>query len=113
MGSDRKSTRLNSSHAYISYSLFFFNAPATTEISPLSLHDALPICRADRLRCARVEVVRDRFHRVAGRGGWVLLLEPVPADVAHGEWLAERRRVVLIREGADARARVVAAPRVD
>src|SRR2546425_11373965 len=26
---------------------FFFNDPATTEISPLSLHDALPIC-ADR-----------------------------------------------------------------
>src|SRR3990172_5301487 len=40
---DRKSTRLNSSHGYISYSLFFFNDTATTEISPLSLHDALPI----------------------------------------------------------------------
>src|SRR2546426_10173272 len=25
---------------------FFFNDPATTEISPLSLHDALPICGA-------------------------------------------------------------------
>src|SRR3990167_6964841 len=44
---DRKSTRLNSSHSQISYSLFFFfNDPATTEISPLSLHDALPICVA-------------------------------------------------------------------
>src|SRR3990172_6856381 len=41
--SDRKSTRLNSSHGYISYSLFFFNDTATTEIYPLSLHDALPI----------------------------------------------------------------------
>src|SRR3990172_3751902 len=41
---DRKSTRLNSSHGYISYALFFFKDPATTEISPLSLHDALPIC---------------------------------------------------------------------
>src|SRR3990172_6861920 len=40
---DRKSTRLNSSHGYISYSLFFFNDPATPEIYPLSLHDALPI----------------------------------------------------------------------
>src|SRR3990172_1954465 len=40
---DRKSTRLNSNHAYISYSLFFFNDTATTEISPLSLHAALPI----------------------------------------------------------------------
>src|SRR5258707_4293764 len=28
--------------------LFFFNDPATTEIYPLPLHDALPIC-ADRL----------------------------------------------------------------
>src|SRR3990172_54281 len=43
LGKDRKSTRLNSSHSYISYSLFFFNDPATTEIYPLSLHDALPI----------------------------------------------------------------------
>src|SRR3990172_6747020 len=40
---DRKSTRLNSSHCYISYSLFFFNDTATTEIYTLSLHDALPI----------------------------------------------------------------------
>src|SRR3990172_3593943 len=41
--SDRKSTRLNSNHGYISYTLFFFNDPAPTETSPLSLHDALPI----------------------------------------------------------------------
>src|SRR3990167_2160358 len=42
---DRKSTRLNSSHSQISYALFFFfNDTATTEIYPLSLHDALPIC---------------------------------------------------------------------
>src|SRR5437870_3391442 len=67
---DRKSTRLNSSHVAISYAvfclkkkkqnkktnphsllacsltlslLFFFNAPAPTEIYTLSLHDALPI----------------------------------------------------------------------
>src|SRR3989338_6852134 len=41
---DRKSTRLNSSHSSISYLIFFFfNDPATPEISPLSLHDALPI----------------------------------------------------------------------
>src|SRR3712207_4980033 len=40
---DRKSTRLNSSHANISYSVFFFNDTATTEIYTLSLHDALPI----------------------------------------------------------------------
>src|SRR3989338_11268690 len=41
---DRKSTRLNSSHISISYSLFFFlNDTAPTEIYPLPLHDALPI----------------------------------------------------------------------
>src|SRR2546430_11314842 len=28
---------------------FFFNDTATTEIYPLSLHDALPICAPDRL----------------------------------------------------------------
>src|SRR3989442_1423464 len=41
--SDRKSTRLNSSHVRISYAVFFFNDTAPTEIYPLSLHDALPI----------------------------------------------------------------------
>src|SRR3990167_6851456 len=42
--SDRKSTRLNSSHSQISYSFFFFfNDPAPPDLSPLSLHDALPI----------------------------------------------------------------------
>src|SRR2546422_491222 len=40
---DRKSTRLNSSHGYISCAVFFFNDTATTEIYTLSLHDALPI----------------------------------------------------------------------
>src|SRR3989338_2059565 len=42
---DRKSTRLNSSHSSISYSPFFFNDTATTDIYTLSLHDALPILR--------------------------------------------------------------------
>src|SRR3712207_2645466 len=41
---DRKSTRLNSSHANISYAVFWFKDTATTEIYTLSLHDALPIC---------------------------------------------------------------------
>src|ERR1044072_6889021 len=41
---DRKSTRLNSSHTDISrMPSFFFNDTATTEIYTLSLHDALPI----------------------------------------------------------------------
>src|SRR3989338_3449769 len=42
---DRKSTRLNSSPSSISYSVFFFNDTATTEIYTLSLHDALPILK--------------------------------------------------------------------
>src|SRR5699024_11579410 len=44
------SARLLSGRSYVSSSsscliclFYFFNAPATTEISPLSLHDALPI----------------------------------------------------------------------
>src|SRR3712207_1064457 len=74
---DRKSTRLNSSHANISYAvfclekkkelhqpqhihgpttdllrytIFFFNDTATTEIYTLSLHDALPISAVHRSR---------------------------------------------------------------
>src|ERR1043166_7027130 len=47
----------------ISYSAFFFNDTATTEIYTLSLHDALPICGGGRS-------VRDpralRGHRAAG-----------------------------------------------
>src|SRR2546427_46388 len=43
VGTDRKSTRLNSSDSHISYCFFFFNDTATTEIYTLSLHDALPI----------------------------------------------------------------------
>src|SRR5215475_6881914 len=41
--SDRKSTRLNSSHVKISYAVFCLKDAATTEIYTLSLHDALPI----------------------------------------------------------------------
>src|SRR3712207_3634286 len=47
---DRESKRLNSSHANISYAVFFFNDTATTEIYTLSLHDALPICRGGSRR---------------------------------------------------------------
>src|SRR5436853_295953 len=45
---DRKSTRLNSSHLGISYAVFCLNAPASTYIYTLSLHDALPILRRHR-----------------------------------------------------------------
>src|SRR5690554_3359704 len=40
---DRKSTRLNSSHVRISYAVFCLNHTSTTQIYTLSLHDALPI----------------------------------------------------------------------
>src|SRR3712207_2250248 len=40
---NRKRTPLNSRHPNNSYSGFFFNDTATTEIYTLSLHDALPI----------------------------------------------------------------------
>src|SRR5690606_343170 len=46
---DRKSTRLNSSHVKISYAVFCLNGPATTDVSTLSLHDALPICNTLRV----------------------------------------------------------------
>src|SRR3712207_1525513 len=39
---DRESTRLNSSHAHISYAVFFFKNPAPPEFSPLPLHAAFP-----------------------------------------------------------------------
>src|SRR5437870_3582304 len=52
--SDRKSTRLNSSHVAISYAVFCLNAASTTDISTLSLHDALPISLPARARSARV-----------------------------------------------------------
>src|SRR6476659_6102104 len=35
--------------------IFFFNETATTEIYPLSLHDALPICGSARLRYSSAE----------------------------------------------------------
>src|SRR3990172_7532140 len=46
---DRKSTRLNSSHGYISYALFFLKDATTTEIYALSLHDALRIFASSRV----------------------------------------------------------------
>src|SRR5258707_5694590 len=47
---------------------FFFNDTATTEIYTLSLHDALPICKA-RQRRHRSHPDRRRHHaRTSGRG---------------------------------------------
>src|SRR5438034_2806739 len=49
-------------------SFFFFNAPATTEISTLSLHDALPISVAGHLGAGRIRVPRGRRRRRGPRG---------------------------------------------
>src|SRR3989338_5237209 len=63
---DRKSTRLNSSHSSISYSLFFFfNDPAPTEFYPLSLHDALPICSGTPQRAVKTQGTNCAFRRDA------------------------------------------------
>src|SRR5207248_10933127 len=45
---------------YLTFSLFFFIATATPEIYTLSLHDALPICRARR---PRQTLVSSHFRR--------------------------------------------------
>src|SRR2546429_9373186 len=42
---------------------FFFNDTATTEIYTLSLHDALPIFRAERTLCGRQKFRRGRGAR--------------------------------------------------
>src|SRR5947209_6393878 len=65
---DRKSTRLNSSHANISYAVFFFNSPPTTAPYTLSLHDALPIfitAGLDGLRLWDVATGREVARRPA------------------------------------------------
>src|SRR5699024_9798801 len=41
--SDRKSTRLNSSHVSISYAVFCLTSTSTHDVSTPALHDALPI----------------------------------------------------------------------
>src|SRR3712207_7855777 len=52
---------------------FFFNDPATTEIFPLSLHDALPISRRSGMRSRRPrgarKCVRGCAARRSGRAG--------------------------------------------
>src|SRR3972149_2303227 len=75
---DREGTRLNSGHSQISYAVFrlektragsrvfffFFNDTATTEIYPLSLHDALPISMASSVsRAARRRTLGPRRSR--------------------------------------------------
>src|ERR1051325_5691659 len=55
---------------WLSFFFFFFNDTAPTEIYTLSLHDALPICRAARAPgpadCPRSSRARSRSRRRAG-----------------------------------------------
>src|SRR5690242_21408123 len=51
---------------------FFFNAPATTEIYTLSLHDALPICRGARRGLGRLTggLLPERRQRCVSPKAW-------------------------------------------
>src|SRR3712207_2128132 len=62
--SDRESTPLNSRHPNNSDAVFFFNDTATTEISTLSLHAALPICGGD---LPRGGVLEQEARRTGGQ----------------------------------------------
>src|SRR3989338_5240298 len=65
---DRKSTRLNSSHSSISFSLFFFNARPPTDTSPLPLHAVLPLsARVARASCAASSTARRTTSAAAWR----------------------------------------------
>ena len=63
--------------------------------------------RSDRLGRAAVDVVLDRFLRVAHARGRVDLLEPVPPGEALDERRRDRRGVVGVLQRAETRARVV------
>src|SRR5207247_2310561 len=60
VGEDRKSTRLNSSHEWISYAVFCFIPTYAPELSALSLHDALPIF-GEKARITTVERLSRRL----------------------------------------------------
>src|SRR5690606_22139231 len=71
--SDRKSTRLNSSHVKTSYAVFCLKPTRTPVIDTLSLHDALPICARsgsdiDLLGCHGVRAVGGNRGRGGKRG---------------------------------------------
>src|ERR1051326_7748125 len=64
--SEERTSELQS-HSFISYAVFFLNDTATPEIYPLSLHDALPICRMGRPHLRRRGGRRAGPGRVVGR----------------------------------------------
>src|SRR3712207_8537637 len=60
---------------------FFFNDTATTEIYPLSLHDALPICRQTPAEVLGAEDVRDRGQTLFDVDQHALFDQPVLAPL--------------------------------
>src|SRR3989338_6699933 len=70
------------SQFHLLFLLFFFNETATTEISPLSLHDALPIYRFLELIGARIEQIGFERHKLgrlpAEEVGRAHVCTPVP-----------------------------------
>src|SRR5438309_2225953 len=91
---DRKSTRLNSSHSSISYAVFCLNETSTTDISTLSLHDALPICvhrRGEGGAVAAAEIDHPALRRPRERvvreiaGGGTVADDVAAAAQRHGE----------------------------
>src|SRR2546425_78475 len=78
---EKKKKNTEISRASSIFFFFFFNDTATTEIYPLSLHDALPICRVDLAE-------RLPHHPQGGRAGRRLLsashtTTPVPVLPTH------------------------------
>src|SRR3712207_7442846 len=63
---------------------FFFNDTATTEISTLSLHDALPICAVERREDPAPVDVADDDHGQPGGGGQPHVGDVVGAQVDLG-----------------------------
>src|SRR5256885_11831263 len=63
---------------HFSFSFFFFNDTATTEIYTLSLHDALPIYRHHRLRNVLVVVPKPHPQTTAEQDD--LHLAPLPLE---------------------------------
>src|SRR3989441_9868234 len=73
------------------FSFFFFNDTAPTEISPLSLHDALPIWRHSRRDSWVLELV------AAGRRLIYKVQRPRPGQSAVPELRARREHELLVR----------------
>src|SRR3989442_3185535 len=69
---------------------FFFNDTATTEIYTPSLHDALPICIAERARGSGVPMV-DLLEDFRGHSGTVFN-DYLHYSEAGNRWVAERDR---------------------